>query len=458
MRLEIDVAGYDSAADALLTGNQRVAAAYNDLTSALASTGGMGGNDKSSEDFVANYDSGAREVTRAIADLATAFGTLSLVTESSGINHRDANQASVYRGNGPKGDGTSRSPDSVSPYTPPSALGSDGADVPAFWDLVVDHLQGWAWPSADTGALRNAGTAWRIAATKLDAIPSYTQSAESRLNGQCSPEIYKATTAFTEVGQSARDLAEECRSLASACEEYAEKVDTTKETVKGLLKDLAIELGATALIAGVGSFFTFGGAGAAGGAVALARAASYAKKIIAAFQGIKAVRAVITIARTVEKATDVRRVLRKYRSAKNIRNRRPPGKLHPKGKPNSYGYDKNGNVLKYANERPKHRKSSVMEVWRKAQDENGEVWVQTKNGDLVKIDWERGQSRKGKWDMGHLPDRPYHQLRDDYLSGKITQRQFLDEWHDPRNYRLEHVGRNRSGMDEAIPRPKERGR
>ncbi len=53
--------------------------------------------------------------------------------------------------------------------------------------------------------------------------------------------------------------------------------------------------------------------------------------------------------------------------------------------------------------------------WRRAQDQNGDVWVRNKDGDLVKVDWQPGQPRTDAWDTGHVPGREYRDLRDDEL-------------------------------------------
>lgn len=453
MRLEVDAAGYDTAAGALLDGNALVASAYSSLTSSLSGYGAMGGDDTSSEEFVAGYDASAKGVVTAIADLATALGTVAVVTDASGANHRDADAGSVYGAGGAAGDGEGGAvePTAVSAYTPPSSLGGDAGDMPEFWDMIVDHLQGWAWPSADTDRLREAAGTWRTAAGQLERAPSYCSVATSQLAGQRSPEIATATSALGEIEQAATDLAAECRSLADSCDEYAEKVDSTKDLVKGLLKDLAIEIGATAVVSGLASLVTFGGAAAVGASVAVARAVSYAKKVIVALQGIRAIRAIGIMVRTVDKATDVTRVLRKFRSARRLRHR-PTGDLPETGKPNSYGYDGDGARMPYANNRPGYGPDQVDDVWRKALDEDGDVWVRNKDGDLVKIDWEPGQPRRDVWDMGHRPGAEYRDLRDDYLSGKISKEEYLARYRNPDNYAPEHPGRNRSGVDEATPR------
>ncbi|WP_426245470.1 HNH/ENDO VII family nuclease [Nocardioides sp. LHG3406-4] len=448
MRLDVDAAGYDSAAEAFVGGNRLIASAYATLTSKLGGYSAMGGDDRSSEDFVNNYDPAAAEVVAGIAELATSFGTLATVTAESGNNHRNANAGSVYKQAQPTGDDAAPDPQTVGSYTPPSSLGSDNADMPEFWNLVVDHLQGWAWPSADVDKLRQAAGTWRTMAGDLDRAPSYAETAGAQLSAQRSPEIALARSAVSDVKQASTDLAAECRSLAESCEEYATKVETTREVVIGLLKDLAIEIGATAVISGIASVFTFGGAAAVGAGVAVQRAISCARRIIAAIKAIKVIKAIGAMARSVSKVKGVRTVLRRFQSARRLRHK-PTGKLPPKGRPGSYGYDRSGDRLPYANGRPSYGREQVDEVWSKAQDEAGEVWVRNKDGQLVKIEWRPGQPREGVWDMGHVTGREYRHLRDDYLSGKISKDEFLREVRDPDNYRVEHPGRNRSHVDEG---------
>lgn len=207
----------------------------------------------------------------------------------------------------------------MSVHTPPSSLGGDNADMPEFWNLIVDHLQGWAWPSADTGKLRAAASTWRAAAGTIDLAPSYATVASTQLSGQRSPEIPFARAALRELRTQATDLAEQCRELATACDDYAEQVDQTRETIRDLVRDLAIEIGATAVISGIASFVTFGGAAVAGGGVATARAISCAKNIIRALAALKAVRAVAVIARTLPKVRGIRTALKKFQNIRAVR-------------------------------------------------------------------------------------------------------------------------------------------
>lgn len=320
MRLEVDSGGYDSAAEALEGGNLVLADGYRTLTGKLGGYSAMAGDDTTSEDFVENYDSAAADAVAAFAELTTAYGNLSILTSTSGANHREANRRSVYRkGGAPGGEEREPQPEVVSAYSPPSSLGGDNADMPEFWNLIVDHLQGWAWPSADTGKLREAASAWRGAAGVIDRAPSYATVASTQLGTQRSPEVPFAKSALRELRTQSTDLADQCRELATACDDYAEQVESTRQTIKDLVRDLAIEIGATAVISGIASFVTFGGAAVVGAGVATARAIACANKIIRVLSALKAVRAVAVMARTLPKIRGIRTGLKKFQNIRAVR-------------------------------------------------------------------------------------------------------------------------------------------
>lgn len=161
-----------------------------------------------------------------------------------------------------------------------------------------------------------------------------------------------------------------------------------------------------------------------------------------------------------------------------------PEGLPAKGEPNSYGYDENGDRLRYANHRPSHTNEQIKETWDLSREEQikqikkgelklldvpedekipgkDEIWVQkpddaegpgihfdSEGRKWAKITWEEGQDREGLWDMGHVPGREYKNLREEYLSHRITEEEFLREFRDPNNYRVQDPSRNRSHVDE----------
>jgi len=153
--------------------------------------------------------------------------------------------------------------------------------------------------------------------------------------------------------------------------------------------------------------------------------------------------------------------------------------LAARGKPGSFGYDENGYLLPYANYRPDYAPGQVEKVWNNSREaqlraiDEGELplgkpgenqmWVRARNDatgkDIVDlgvpqgrwrlIEWVPGQPRDGLWDMGHLTEQPYALLRREYLSGRIKQKDFLEMYRSPQNYRVEDPDRNRARDDEV---------
>lgn len=154
------------------------------------------------------------------------------------------------------------------------------------------------------------------------------------------------------------------------------------------------------------------------------------------------------------------------------------GDLPATGEPNSFGYDADGQRMPYANHRPDYAEGQVSDVWDQSRQRligeidsgrldlprpgNDQTWVQVRDdatgpgvvdaGDQGKwrmIEWEPGQSRAGVWDMGHVPDAQYRDLRQAYLNHEISLEDFLDEFRDADNYQVEDPGRNRSHVGEV---------
>lgn len=127
-----------------------------------------------------------------------------------------------------------------------------------------------------------------------------------------------------------------------------------------------------------------------------------------------------------------------------------PGSTPGNDAPPERGKDKDGKKLPYANpkRRPKYADGQVDDVWENAKNADGEVWVQNRDGDWYEVTWQPGQSRKGVWDMGHVPGEEYRRLHDDYMSHRISKEDFLERYRDADNYRVEDPLRNQSHDDE----------
>ena len=95
----------------------------------------------------------------------------------------------------------------------------------------------------------------------------------------------------------------------------------------------------------------------------------------------------------------------------------------------------------YTNSRPSFRKGVVEEVWENAKGPDG--LVRDPNTGVV-INWTPGESRKGVWDMGHIPEAKYSEMHEAYMNGELTTKEFVDWYNDPANYRPELPSNNRS--------------
>jgi HNH/ENDO VII superfamily nuclease with conserved GHE residues/Domain of unknown function (DUF4150) len=91
--------------------------------------------------------------------------------------------------------------------------------------------------------------------------------------------------------------------------------------------------------------------------------------------------------------------------------------------------------------RPKYADGQVDEAWERAKDKNGDVY-DPNTGE--KLEWDKTKSRAGQWDMGHKPGFDYKKLHQDYMNGKISQEDFLQQYRNPNNYRPESVSGKRS--------------
>lgn len=327
VQLDIDGGGFDWAAQALSSGNQLAARYYTTLTGKLSGYGAMAGDDTTSEEFAKEYDVAAKEGVDAVNDLVDSFATLAILTATSIENHRAANANSVYNKPVPVWDGQSglpaEGPVDIQPFTPPSSLGGDNQDLPDFWNEIVDHLEGFAWPNANVDKLREAATAWRSAGDSVGGLTSYPERAIGLFHGQKSPEIPVATEALNEFKTQITDLADSLRSIGQSCDDYAKQVEDTRQVIKDIVRDMAIEAGISIVAGAIVGFFTFGGGAAAGTAIAGWRIVSAARKILKALRALKAVAkagAVAKLTAAVSKVKPLRAILGKFKNAKKLDN------------------------------------------------------------------------------------------------------------------------------------------
>jgi hypothetical protein len=290
MRLVIDPPAYAAAADAFTTAHQVAAIQYDALVALLGSFGGMAGDDSTSAAFAAAYDDTAAEALRALADLVPAFANLGRLAGRSAANHRTADTHSILGGS-VVFDGTWLPDDevlSVLPATAPSSLGGDPPGFSEEENWILDHIEGFVWPNADTHRLLDAARVWRSAATSLDGLTAHCHDAVGALEQQRSPEIPLAVAARHELAAAIGDVAEQLAALATSCDEYAAQVDARREEIRALLREI-LQMVVEGLLVSAAIGLITGGAGAvAGTSAVVARVAAQAPRFAAILAVLRA--------------------------------------------------------------------------------------------------------------------------------------------------------------------------
>jgi hypothetical protein len=241
VRVAVDGGGFVAADTAARTANQVAALLHDSLSGKLGGFGAMAGNDATSIDFARSYDAASAEALDALADLSAAFIGLGRLIRATDDNHRRAEAASAgvtvsaYSGRDLHEDDYVR----VVRSSPPSSL---GAQEPGFGEVetwILDRIEGFVWPGADVGRLRDAASTWRNAATGVDDLIDYCERASVDLGRQTSSEIPLALDAVDDLRGSVRELGDEFGELARMCDEYAAGVETAHERTRALLAEVA---------------------------------------------------------------------------------------------------------------------------------------------------------------------------------------------------------------------------
>ncbi len=289
MRLSVECGGFDDAADACRAANQTVALLGESLVGKLAGFGGMAGNDSSSAEFASAYDVAASEAVGSLADLTHAFIGLGRVLSATGANHAVAEAAAAgrvvgYTGRGLTDDAFVR----VSLASPPSSPGANEPSLGVIDRWILDQVEGFVWPGADVALLREAGHAWRRAASGVSALVEHVEVAAGLVERQRSPEIPAALSSLAEVRSLVIEVATELAALGAACEEYAAAVEETHARTRALLAEIAQMVVEGAAISVIVGGLTGGLGGSATAAAAAARVRTQAPRFHALLVGLRA--------------------------------------------------------------------------------------------------------------------------------------------------------------------------
>ncbi len=262
-------------------GNQSAALVHHTLRSRLASTGAMAGDASLASEFAAAYDEAAGVALSAVGDLVDAFSTCGRLTEACLANHGHAENRSLLSGRTVfTGTPCVAGYVSVLPCSLPSSLGGDLSGLPSWASWILDQVEGFVWPDADTARLRAAASAWRDASCQVGDLSAYCSAATRSFSLLRSPEVPVAVEVTSALADRCRTVADQCAVLARACETYADHVDEQRAAVLDLVHDLlrdAVVIEGIGIVLGV----VTGGVTAAGAtALNAARIAAAAPRLL----------------------------------------------------------------------------------------------------------------------------------------------------------------------------------
>ncbi len=151
---------------------------------------------------------------------------------------------------------------------------------PSWASWILDQVEGFVWPDADTDRLREAASAWRAASFQVADLSAYCTSAIRSFSALRSPEVPVAVEVTSGLADRCRAVGDQCAVLAQACDAYADHVDEARAAILDLVHDLlrdAVIIGGIGIVLGT---LTAGATAAGATALNAARIAAAAPRLL----------------------------------------------------------------------------------------------------------------------------------------------------------------------------------
>jgi hypothetical protein len=296
----------------------------------LGETGAMAGSDDAGTAWATSYDARAREIFDAVNDLTLAMENYGGVVIQAGHNHAIAEHNATPSAGAPP----ARPPEPASVAgvltAPPSAGGPGEGLIDNALGLVGQI--GVPVPDGDTDKVDRAAQAWDRLATvyQIKTVPEALDVQAGIFSVTSTPEVEYIGKDLGELRDAANAILAACGELAQSCQDYRSALDDLRGQLTGILKDLAIELAATAAIGIAASFVTFGVGAVAATAKTAHTITKFAGIIRTAVTGWKISK---SISKGVKRAHDVAGIRQRLQRIKNLGRKAKDEEPKPDPKP-----------------------------------------------------------------------------------------------------------------------------
>lgn len=232
--LACDPTALDRAGATVLTTGVSLGSVISTLTTALADTAGMAGDDPVGVALGRAYDGAAAKVIEAMTSTRNGLASIGDGVRMSAHNYALAEAMSDVTGHA----ATLPTPPVTAPLTaashPPSAVGA-GSSAPAGWSWVAPYI-GMIWPTGDSAKLRAAAAAWTTAgATFMTTEFAAGGGTMAAIAAQQIPEGTAINMALTDASRAAISVAGQCQTIAAQLNSYAAKIDKVHAAILDLL-------------------------------------------------------------------------------------------------------------------------------------------------------------------------------------------------------------------------------
>lgn len=300
----------------------------------LGDTGAMAGSDDTGTAWAASYDRRAAEILSAANDLTHAMENYGGVAIQAGHNHAVAEYNATPGHSGPPPTKPAEPPSTAGVLTAPPSAGGPGTGLVD--DVGLLQQVGVPVPDGDTDKLTKAADAWDRLATvyQTTTVAEGLGVAARAFEETRSPEVEYVVRDLKDLQSATTSVLNGCAELAQSCRDYKAALDDLRNTLEGILGDLAVELATTAAIGVLASFVSFGAGAVAATAKAAHAIAKFARIIAGAVSAWKISK---NMSKGVKTAQDIAGVRLKLQRLKNLGRKRKPEEKAPTPPPTPPG-------------------------------------------------------------------------------------------------------------------------